>query len=103
VFRGRHGPADEINQHRVGAPPADLDANRKGAIGVEFHRNRGGTDAAALRLATQDQAVALECPDDDRNGLRREPAGQARAENVGIVFITHNARHAMRSATISPC
>ncbi len=40
--------ADEVHEDEVGAPPADLEAEREGAVGIEGEGHRGLTDLAAL-------------------------------------------------------
>ena len=64
--------ADEIHQHELDRAPADLQAEREGAVGIEPHRDRRLADPAAARLFAQDQFLCLEHSHDDRGGLRRE-------------------------------
>ena len=43
---------------RSRAPPADLEADREGAVGIERERYRGLADLAALAALAEDETVA---------------------------------------------
>src|SRR5262249_16903156 len=68
--------AGEIEQHKIGAGAADLEAERVRAIRVERYGHRRLPDPTPLRLLLEHQTVGLELPDDHRDGLGRK-SGQA--------------------------
>src|SRR5690606_31471088 len=74
--------ANKVDEVKVDAAPADLEAEGQRALRVERVGDRGLTDAPALRTAAAQQAVRLELVHDDRNGLRGE-AGEARDVRLG--------------------
>ena len=77
VARGGADAADQVDEHDVAAPPADLQAEREGAVRIEGEGHRRLADPAALAALLDDEPVGLELAHDHRDGLRRQP-GQAR-------------------------
>src|SRR5271165_7560867 len=59
----------EIDENEIATPPADLEAERVGAVGIERHRYRGLADAAAQRRLALQQAVRLQPIHDRRSRL----------------------------------
>src|SRR5208337_2911457 len=51
--------AAEVDEDEVAAASADLETERKGAIGIERHRDRGLADPAPQRRLTLQEAVRL--------------------------------------------
>ena len=89
----QHGPdgAEEIDQHQLGAAPADLQAEEERAFRVERHRDRGLADLAAYRLVAQQQAFVLQLAHDDGDGLRRQ-SGQPRDLGLGEAAMAAHQR-----------
>jgi hypothetical protein len=61
--------ADKIDQHKVAAAPADLQTERKRALGVERKGHGRLPDPAALRRFALEKSVGLEMVHDRRGGL----------------------------------
>ncbi|MCY1248201.1 hypothetical protein D9M72_616050 [compost metagenome] len=72
--------------------PANLDADGKGAIGIEKERGRRLAAPAAQYLAPQHQLAGFKVNHDARGGLRAE-AGQAGEIGIGCARIEGDQRH----------
>ena len=85
--------ADEIDQQHVQDAPADLDADREGAIRIEHDRHRRLADLAAHRRALADQALPEQAVDDQGNPLRAQ-VGQPGQVGLGHAAVqAHRLQH----------
>ena len=75
VGEGAMGPTPDcpakIDQHEIATAPADLEPERKGAVGIKRHRNRGLSDATAQRGLALQEAICLQSIHDRRSRLHR--------------------------------
>ena len=65
--------AQKIDQHEIAAPPPDLEAEGKGAFGMQGEGDGRLAHPAALGIAAQQQPLLLQPADDARGGLDRQP------------------------------
>jgi len=74
--------AAKIDQHQIAAAPADLEAERIGAVRIERHRNRRLADPAAQRRLALQEPVRLQPVHDRRRRLHRK-SRQSRHLDLG--------------------
>ena len=74
---------DHVDQCQVGAAPAKLHAEAEGSIRIEKIRDGRFADAAALGFAPEQQSIAFQLAQDDRDRLGRErrEAGKVACRN----------------------